>query len=442
MKKNSYYNFLIENGEHPLLYNVATDEVMALTLPLAKLFNEYKDRIDELEAIHPTFYEALSQKGMAVDEQTDETEQIIAHWNREETNPTQFTITVLPTLNCNLRCWYCYEKHREQANMSEEVRQRIMRLIDRLASNGELKHLHLDFFGGEPLLGFRQTVLPILQYARRRTTEAGIRLSMHFTTNGVLLTEETIKTIQDIRPDYTTTFQITLDGNREKHDATRHKADGGPTFDTIIANIHRALRAGMAVNNRFNFTGDNVDTLVDIMKEYADLTDDERKRLHLDFQQVWQDRKNSSKKKAFRVMEQFRNRNFCVNIYNQFNKERCYAEYENKLVVNYNGDLYKCTARDFIPELREGVLNEDGTCTWNERYRRRMALKDGNATCRKCRVFPLCHGRCSQAKIESAVPDSCIAHRSEEEKKELVKERLRYLLMQYQQTATNQPPKN
>jgi len=33
----------------------------------------------------------------------------------------------------------------------------------------------------------------------------------------------------------------------------------------------------------------------------------------------------------------------------------------NSVIVNYNGDVYKCTACDFAKTKREGKLNEDGT---------------------------------------------------------------------------------
>ena len=39
----------------------------------------------------------------------------------------------------------------------------------------------------------------------------------------------------------------------------------------------------------------------------------------------------------------------------------CYADRANSVIVNYNGDVYKCTACDFAKTKREGKLNEDGT---------------------------------------------------------------------------------
>lgn len=428
MNKFSIYNHFIPNGTHTLLYNLATDKVIALEQPLVELIQKNRTDIDRIETIHPMLFEALQQNGMVVNEELNEVEQVVNSWNETESDPSQFTITILPTLNCNLRCWYCYEEHRAGANMSGDIKDRIFRLIDNLTQKNGLQHLHLDFFGGEPLLGFKNVVLPIMEYARQQCTIRHIRLSLHITTNGVLLTDAVIQQIKGIRFDQTPTFQITLDGNREKHNATRHTCTGEPTFDLIVANIHRILKAGMIVNNRFNYTKENVDTLIELIDEYKDLTDEEKGRLHFDFQQVWQDQLKTTQDKAVSIMNRFQREKLCVNIYNKYNKERCYAEYRNKIVVNYNGDLYKCTARDFLKETREGVLNEDGTLTWNERFKKRMAIKNCNTTCRTCTVFPICHGRCSQAKLESPDAETCITGYSEKDKEKMIRERLHYLL--------------
>lgn len=429
MKKTSLYNHFIDNGSHTFLYNVATDQVLALNSSLVELIQKHQTNIDELKTIHPSLFEALSQKGMIIDDTVNEVEAIIEQWNKKESDPSHFTITILPTLDCNLRCWYCYEEHKKGSVMKDAIKDRVFLLIENLTQRDNFEHLHLDFFGGEPLLSFTNIILPILKYAREKCTAHQVKLSLHITTNGVLLTEKIIDQLKQIEFDYIPSFQITLDGNREKHNATRYTCKGQPTFDLILQNIRRVLKASMIVNNRFNYTQENVETLVDIIDEYKDLPEEEKKYLSFDFQQVWQEsNQTSNRKKALSIKEKFKKENLNINIDNQYNKDRCYAEYENKVVINYNGDLYKCTARDFVPDLREGTLNEDGTLTWNTRYAKRMSLKNGNKTCRACSIFPICHGRCSQAKLEKSDINTCIANRNEEEKKELVKERLHYLL--------------
>lgn len=60
---------------------------------------------------------------------------------------------------------------------------------------------------------------------------------------------------------------------------------------------------------------------------------------------------------------------FYVNEVRAVSPSRCYGDHANHFIVNYNGDLYKCSARDFTKENREGVLTSDGDLEWNEKGR-------------------------------------------------------------------------
>ncbi len=49
---------------------------------------------------------------------TDETADYIASREKAEDETREFTITVNPTLACNMKCWYCYETHKNMPTMS------------------------------------------------------------------------------------------------------------------------------------------------------------------------------------------------------------------------------------------------------------------------------------------------------------------------------------
>lgn len=392
---------------------------------------QHKDNLAQLKNIHTELYNELINREFIIDAQTNEVETVINRWEAKETDPAELSITILPTLNCNLRCWYCYEKHEPGTNLTPTAQQKIYKLIERATASEQLKHLQLDFFGGEPLLGFKKLALPILEYAREQCTLHGIYLTVHFTTNGVLLTDDIIKDLCRIKFDAPTSFQITLDGNQEQHDQTRITANGKPTYRTIITNICKALQAGMLINIRLNYTEKNVDTLTDIIQEFESLPDDQKQHIRFDFQQVWQDMTHEdARSRALEAIQHYKRKNLYVCMERNYKANRCYAEYENKLVVNYNGDLFKCTARDFKPELREGYLDEQGVPQWNSRYHRRMKLKNGNSFCHACSIFPICHCGCSQVPIEFEHVEGCILQKSEEAKTEIIVGRLKHLLEQ------------
>ncbi len=77
----------------------------------------------------------------------------------------------------------------------------------------------------------------------------------------------------------------------------------------------------------------------------------------------------------------------------------CYGDYQDNYVFNYNGDVYKCTARDFKPENRIGHLNHNGTIAFNDNALLR-AKKSLTSDCPACRRLPFCP-ICSQCRFEA-----------------------------------------
>ena len=110
-------------------------------------------------------------------------------------------------------------------------------------------------------------------------------------------------------------------------------------------------------------------------------------------------------------------------------KERCYGDRENFIVINYNGDLYKCTARDFTPSNKEGLLTSDGELVWNDRYKLRIALKKCYPVCHRCMLFPICHAGCTQNKLETLLQDKeCLYKYTENQKMKLLETKIEHRL--------------
>lgn len=64
MNKWSRYNYLYENRENFILFNLASKAYLALMPQLAKLIEEKKGSIDTLSDIHPDLYRVLKEKGL------------------------------------------------------------------------------------------------------------------------------------------------------------------------------------------------------------------------------------------------------------------------------------------------------------------------------------------------------------------------------------------
>ena len=61
--------------------------------------------------------------------------------------------------------------------------------IDYLVNKVRIPALHLDWFGGEPLMYYKEVMKPIASYAKEITTAQGVVLTQHVTTNATLLNE-------------------------------------------------------------------------------------------------------------------------------------------------------------------------------------------------------------------------------------------------------------
>lgn len=79
----------------------------------------------------------------------------------------------------------------------------------------------------------------------------------------------------------------------------------------------------------------------------------------------------------------------------------CYADKKNQVVVNYDGSIFKCTARDFTDQNSEEKLMDNGNIQWKENHydRKKMSVFNYQA-CLECPIMPLCNAGCSQKKLE------------------------------------------
>ena len=424
MKLNKYLNFQEIDGNH-YLFNLANESVLYLVPELTDLVKAHSGDIDALKDIHPDLYDAMAANGMISETEVDATEAFIDGRLKAEAESRSFGMTINPTLDCNMRCWYCYEK-RDAARMNADTLERIVRLIENKAGSGTVDRLSVSFFGGEPLLYFDDVVYPILSRASVICREAGVVLESSFTTNAVLLTKDVLDRINSIEGMKRPHFQITLDGNREYHDRSRIFADRRPTYDIIFRNMRYALESGNHVGLRFNYTDKNIESFIDVYDELMAFPPELHKNLNCNFQQIWQNKQEGikAKNRSVELTARFQASGLASECDTIYHRHTCYADNPNHVSINYNGDVFKCTARDYSPERREGVLKEDGSIEWNERYHERMAIRYANEACRKCRVMPLCNGHCTQSKLDSTNRNVCYIGRSEADKDRLIHHRL------------------
>ncbi|MCD8318717.1 MAG: radical SAM protein [Paraprevotella sp.] len=406
---------------------------------MAVLENQLKEwlesgDVDHIQDIHPEFYDYLLREQFIVDNEANEAEEVIKKWKEEEEKDDCLSLMVNSTLDCNVRCWYCYEKHRANTDLTPETVASMLKLIRKRITGPKLKSVHISFFGGEPLLNFEKTVFPLLVQIDEMCHAEGKLFVVSFVSNSYLLSDEVVDKVRSLHLANPMTVQITLDGNEEIHNKTRHLASEEGTYAKILSNIRMAINKDVQITLRFNCTGNNVRTFVDVLSDIKNGSTEEKNKIRIDLQQVWQDslRTDVDMQIEFKkIRELFMKEGFYVSEAKVINPSRCYGDNANHFIVNYNGDLYKCSARDFTQVNREGVLTSDGNLEWNEKRTLREKIKYGNTTCQTCRIYPLCHGGCSQGKLEQQGVNGCIKYYTELNKVKIVRDRVEFLLERF-----------
>lgn len=428
--KYSQFNSILPYGDLYALYNTFEGKVILIEPDLKELrLASEKEGIKSLKAVHPTFYQYLITHGFLVKNALDEVEAVKRISKDVDESLEHFHLTVNPTMNCNFKCWYCYETHVKNSRLQVDIIDKINRFISKRLLEKELKHFSLAFFGGEPLLYFRKNVVPIIEYLLLECRKRRKSYHISFTTNGYLINQEFIDYF--LSHDIRCYFQITLDGYRAVHDKVRYVNQRRGSYFKILNNVKQLIRNKFHVRLRINYTDKNLADTYKIAEDIADVDPVAIKHyLLIDYHRVWQNQRIDDLDIVLqRNIDRFREKGFEVN--NNFSPNNvtnsCYADKRNSVVINYNGDLYKCTARDFKPDNSVGYLDDEGNLVWRDHHlEKRMNAKFKNPPCLSCRLLPICNGGCSQHALENEGNNEgyCIYSFDEAEKDKVVRTKI------------------
>lgn len=164
--------------------------------------------------------------------------------NNENFNKIQVPdITFQITDNCNLRCSYCYQTIKLNHIMPFEIAKKF---IDLLIDNNEQTQQYIDtysadgvvinFIGGEPFMAI-DVMSEIMDYFIKKTIEADHPWQYFYriliTTNGTLYFDPKVQEFIKKHLDHLS-MTISIDGNKELHDACRKFPNGEGSYDLAI----------------------------------------------------------------------------------------------------------------------------------------------------------------------------------------------------------------
>ncbi len=427
MHISPYNNTLHVMNKHTILYNSMHNSIIILKNHLLDPdFSLSNLRFKEDENL----YAKLVKGGFIIENIEDEIETLKNKVSESLTNNNEFILHINPTLDCNVKCWYCYENHVKGSKLNSTVANSIKRLIERITRNSEIKTLEIGFFGGEPLMHFNEISKGLIKSINDVCLNRGVKIKVHFTTNGTLLNDTIISFLKR----YDSAFQITLDGVSNTHNKTRFLENGKGTFDLIISNIIKLAKNSLKTIVRVNYTKANVHSIMEIESYLSSLPKEAKGFIFFDFQRVWQERTNEedeTERKMCDIRDKYRamGYNVLVNYLHKDVKYPCYGDKMNYLMINYNGEIFGCTARDFKSSNRLGQIHSDGTVAYDfGKYETWSALKFRKKICHTCRIAPICGGGCKQRAYEVPEENVCTLHYSEVDKDKRVLDIIDFIL--------------
>lgn len=194
------------------------------------------------------------------------------------------TLTFQVTDTCNLACTYCYQCNKGTRRMSFETAKKVIDLLlsgekgfDKYVNPTISPAIVIDFIGGEPLLEI-ELISKITDYFMSEC----IRLdhpwaTMHMISicsNGILYNTPKVQEYLERHKSHLS-FGITIDGNKELHDACRIFPDGKPSYDIAVAAATDWKSKGYYMGSKITIAPSNLKYIFDAITHMVDLGYDE-----------------------------------------------------------------------------------------------------------------------------------------------------------------------
>jgi len=403
--KVSKYNIETEYKDGVLLYNSLSNNVLPASYKDYAVLETLLEHLPKFKDLYPDLYITMKNLGFIVSSDFDELAYIKLQNKRRIFTHNDYRITINPTLDCNLKCWYCSVDYagtqHDKGRMSDGMIIGLCKHIENLITKHKANSIVLDWFGGEPMMYYDEVIRKISVFAKEVTTKNNVAFWQQMTTNATMLNRERILEMKDGNFNG---FQITIDGDERKHNKVKFYSDKRGTFKDIVENINliAEIMPNALITMRINYDAKTLKNIQEIINNFSR---EAKKNITVSFQKIWQVQLTDDLRRQLRfAKEEFHSAGFKIRFwaYQPFKFVCCYADNYRYYVINYNGLIFKCTARDYGENLAIGSLQDSGEIIWNDnllsKYYERAAFE--NEKCENCNILPLCMGPCIQKKYE------------------------------------------
>lgn len=391
------YLFLSTKGE-PLIYCSRTNAFCKINDELYLLLLECKKAPQLIPTIPQKSFNILVQNKMIV-KQGDDESYILKRWYETDIRTfasSNLTLTIVPTLDCNFDCHYCFEKSKRCLNMNDDT---IEALIQFIKSHSKVKAIGICWYGGEPLLA-----LDVMKKIMKRIKEeVDIPVNKHIIiTNGSLINKEAIDFFKEYPLD---NIQITFDGIKQRHDnIRRNKVTKEPTFDLLVQNIDKLL-IELPHNNidvRINIDKDNQNDYYQMLEFGKERWHNNNIDIYPGFLRIDDETGRSMSCTSFHKSEIA---NFMLDLYKKepnkkfypvLVKEVCMASRTNAYIIGPVGEIYKCWNDVSDSTKIVGNIFDRQLSNSDLYYKYIIGTKWYNReNCKKCFFLPVCDNGCA-----------------------------------------------
>ncbi|WCF06547.1 SPASM domain-containing protein [Paenibacillus thiaminolyticus] len=406
--KNSYYNFFFDFPEHTkkLAYNARSG---SLALMDVDKYNSYNDFVQSGKTIDDeNLVRDLQKGGFLIDDNLNELDIMRHELYTHRYSSNHLGITIAPTLQCNLRCIYCYEKENlKNSYMSEETQQELVALVEKQAKY--LDALDVTWYGGEPLLAF-DIIVSLTNKFLDICNRFNIQYSAGIITNGFKLNQGVASRFEELKISFA---QITLDGAEETHNIRRPLRGGQPTYDKILRNIIDVADL-INISIRINTDVHNKTSLDKLLLDLDNHNLKEKVSLYLGHVQSNNDcyethscmTRAEFSKYSYLFDKEAYSKGFHVNHHRIPNKitNFCTADRHNSLVIDPEGYLYNCWVD--IGE-KENAFGNISTSLKEKSNNEKLYLDyltydpTLDEQCNKCKLLPVCMGGCPKSRLSN-----------------------------------------
>lgn len=382
--KLSNYNIETKVEDNYVIYNTLSRKYV--------IYNDYeKENINELlKSLNQKRYELkdaeiikkLMKNRIVINEEFDEFGLLSCLINKTKFTDKKMAIVIVPTRDCNFRCGYCFEDHKN-IYMDQETMESLIRYVDDAAK--KVKFLQIGWFGGEPMLEYDK-IYRLSKSFQESCKKAGCKYQASITSNGYLFSENTIDELVELG---ITHMQITLDGDKECHNKSRPLSNGNGSFDRVLFNLIKILDKDIEVTLRINVYKDNIHSVPMLLEK---IPIDKRRKVNVTILNLFQAKDKINQLELYKAAVDMGYKfNHVSNTY-----EICEANLFNSFIVQPDGKVTGC--QTFAEKgIYYGNLEMDGKMNINnssEYIKIKYTSALNNENCTKCNLLPICMGGC------------------------------------------------